>query len=294
MQDNWKWSLVAAVAPVAWGSNYLVTQSLLPADSPLWGSALRALPAAILLLLLARRVPRGSWWWRALVLGVLNVGAFFVLVYVAAQLLPSSIAATIMACSPLVMVMGAWAILHERPAPRLVLGGVLGVAGVALLVSGGSGAVGWGGVAASVAAMVASSIGFVLTKKWARDVPPLTVTAWQIAAGAILLVIVALAVEGPMPAYDAGGVVGIAYTSLVATALAYLCWFSALRRLPAGTIGLIGLLNPLTGVLLGVVVGGEHLAWAQVVGVVVVMGGIGLGQASGRGRPPGNASGASA
>jgi len=82
---------VTAVAPIAWGANYVVTRQLLPVDAPLWGSAFRALPAGLLLLAVARSLPRGVWWWRSAVLGTLNVGAFFLLVYVAAQLLPSSV-----------------------------------------------------------------------------------------------------------------------------------------------------------------------------------------------------------
>ena len=65
MEDKrWMWILVTAIAPIAWGSGYVVTHSLLPAESPLWGGVLRALPAGLIVLLLARRLPRGSWWWR--------------------------------------------------------------------------------------------------------------------------------------------------------------------------------------------------------------------------------------
>ncbi len=98
-----KWLGITAVAPVVWGANYVVTRQLLPMDAPLWGSALRALPAGLVLLAVARALPRGVWWWRSAVLGTLNVGAFFLLVYVAAQLLPSSIAASVMALAPLSM-----------------------------------------------------------------------------------------------------------------------------------------------------------------------------------------------
>ena len=83
-----KWLGIAAVAPVVWVPNYVVTRQLLPMDVPLWGSALRALPAGLVLLAVAGALPRGVWWWRSAVLGTLNVGAFFLLVYVAAQLLP--------------------------------------------------------------------------------------------------------------------------------------------------------------------------------------------------------------
>ena len=99
--------LVTAISPIAWGSSYVVTRQLLPADSPLWGGLLRALPAGIILLLISRRLPTGSWWWRSLLLGALNVGGFFVLIYIAGQRLPSSLAATLMSTSALVMMLFA-------------------------------------------------------------------------------------------------------------------------------------------------------------------------------------------
>ena len=102
------WLLITAVAPVAWGANYYVTHEFLPADHALYGSAFRALPAGLLLLVLVRRLPRGAWWWRSALLGVLNMGGFFALVYVAAQRLPTSVAATVMATAPLVMTLFAW------------------------------------------------------------------------------------------------------------------------------------------------------------------------------------------
>jgi len=88
------------------GTTYWVTQRFLPADAPLWGSTWRALPAGIALLLLARRLPTGAWWWKAAVLGSLNMGLFFLLLYIAAQRLPSSVAACIGALSPLML--GVW------------------------------------------------------------------------------------------------------------------------------------------------------------------------------------------
>ena len=66
-----------------------------------------------------------------------------------------------------------------------------------------------------------------------------------------MLGVAAVALEGAPPALDAGSAAGFAFTSLVATALAYLCWFGGLARLRAATVGAVGLLNPATGVLLG-------------------------------------------
>src|SRR5262245_25899429 len=58
-----RWILITAIAPIAWGSSYYVTRHLLPADAPLWGGVLRALPAGLIVLLIARRLPTGAWWW---------------------------------------------------------------------------------------------------------------------------------------------------------------------------------------------------------------------------------------
>ncbi len=278
METTWRWSLVAALAPISWGAAYYVTRHTLPADAPLWGSVLRALPAGLVLLALARRAPRGRWWWRSLVLGALNMSAFFVLVYVAAQLLPTSIASTVMAVAPFVLMLVAWPLLGQRPRAAAVAGAVVGLTGVVAMLVTGAVAVDPVGVLAGSTAMVMSSVGFVLATRWKDDVDVLASTSWQLVAGGLLLVPVAVVAEGAPPVLDARGWAGIAYVSLVATALAYVAWFGALRHLPAGAVGLVGLLNPLTGVVVGLALGGEHLTPLQVAGVVAVLAGVVLGQ----------------
>jgi probable blue pigment (indigoidine) exporter len=269
-----KWLAVTAVAPVAWGANYVVTRQLLPVDAPLWGSALRALPAGLVLLAVARSLPRGVWWWRSAVLGTLNIGAFFLLVYVAAQLLPSSVAASVMALAPLAMAGFGWLLLGERMSRRTLGGAVAGIVGVLLVVGGASGGLDLAGVAASLSALVLSCAGAVLGKRWYDGTPLVAMTAWQLVLGGLVLGVAAVAVEGAPPALGAGSAAGFAFTSLVATALAYLCWFGGLARLRAATVGVVGLLNPVTGVLLGALVVGETLTLVQLAGVALVLGGI--------------------
>lgn len=280
-----RWPLVAAIGPIAFGSTYFVTHEYLPAGSPLWGSAIRALPAGLVLLLIARRLPTGVWWWRSLVLGTLNMGLFFCLVYVAAQLLPSSIAASLMSLSPFVIAAAAWLIIHERPAPRVLLGAVVGGVGVLLIVGTASGALDGWGIAASIASMVLSSIGAILTKRWQDDTPVLTVTAWQLVVGGIELVVAALFIEGAPPAVTLVEGAAFAYVSLIATALGFVCWFTGFRHLPAGVVGVIGLLNPVTGVALGVFVGGEVLTPLQGMGIALVLGSIAIVNAQRRPLP---------
>ncbi|KRD42802.1 ABC transporter permease [Cellulomonas sp. Root930] len=281
MEDTrWRWSLLTALAPVAWGTTYVVTRHALPLDAPLWGSVLRALPAGLLLLVVARRAPQGSWWWRSAVLGTLNMGAFFALVYVAAQALPTSVASTVMATSPVAMMLVAWALLAQRPRLLGLAGATLGLVGVAAMLLPGGAGVSAVGVLASVTAMLMSSLGFVLATRWSAGVDVVSSTAWQLVAGGLVLLPFAVVVEGGPPALDGRALLGFAYVSFVATAVAYLAWFTGLRHLPAGTVGLLGLLNPIVGVLLGVLYAGERLTGVQVLGVLVVLVGVLLGQPS--------------
>lgn len=278
MENIWRWMLVTAIAPVAWGSTYVVTSTWLPADAPLWGAVWRALPAGLILLLIVRVLPRGSWWWKSAVLGVLNIGAFFVLIYVAAQLLPSSIASMIMAIAPAAMMLLAWGVIRERPQLFSLIGAGLGFGGVVALLATGDEAVSVGGILASLAAMLMSSIGFILTKRWNTGVALLPMTAWQLTMGGLMIIPVALIGEGLPSPVSGSELAAFAYLTLVGTLAAYVAWNTGLKHLPAGAVGLIGLLNPVTGVLLGVAVASETLTALQVGGIALVFLGILLGQ----------------
>ncbi|WP_371639042.1 EamA family transporter [Streptomyces virginiae] len=298
MEANTRWVALTAVAPIAWGANYFVTHAFLPADHPLYGAALRALPAGLVLLALCRRRPRGVWWGRSAVLGLLNVSVFFVLVFVASQLLPTSVASTVMAVSPLIMMLAAWALVAERPGAAHLAGAVIGLGGVSLMLLGGAGGISVPGVLASAAAVLVSSFGHILAKRWntrTADAGVLASTAWQLTAGGLLLLPVAVAVEGAPPPMSPSVFLAFCYVGLVATALAFVAWFAGLRRLPAGTVGLLGLLNPVTGVLLGTAIAGEVLTGRQLCGLALALGGVALGRPSAKVRheasPDGPASG---
>jgi len=207
---------------MSWGATYFLTRHYLPEGAPLWSAAFRALPAGLLLLLVARRMPRGQWWWRSLVLGLLNFAAFFVLIHLASQLLPTSVAASVMALAPIVLALLAIPLLGQRPTAYVLLGAVVGVIGVGLLVGLGRTAVDLLGVAASLVALLLSSLGAILTTRWKDETPLVATTSWQLLAGGVSLLLVAVAVEGPPPAMTATNV--LAYAVVADEILAPLQW----------------------------------------------------------------------
>ncbi|TNM68341.1 EamA family transporter [Streptomyces sp. NP160] len=295
MEGNWRWVAVTAVAPVSWGATYWVTGQALPPDA-LWGGVLRALPAGLVLLALplhgspgaggGRRL-HGTWWWRAAALGTLVNGAFFSLVYASAQLLPSSVAATATGASPLVVLALAWPLLSRRPRAAAVGSALLGMLGVVLLVGTAASGLDPLGVAAALGGVLAFATGTVLSQRWTRRAAagappaaprPLTMTAWQLVLSGLLLAPAAAAFEGAPPALDGEGVLALAYVSLVATALAFTAWFAGLARLDASAVAVVGLLNPVAGVVLGTGLAGERLTGPQWAGLLLVLAGVVLGQ----------------
>lgn len=267
-----------AVAPMAWGTTYLATTELLPPDRPLLAGTLRALPAGLALAALTRRRPSGSWWWRAGVLGVLNIGGFFALLFVAAYRLPGGVAATLGAVQPLAAAGLAAVVLGERLRTATLIAGIMGVTGVALLVLRADAALDKVGVVAGMAGAAAMASGVVLTKRWGRPVPLLAFTSWQLVAGGLFLLPLTVVIEGAPPTLTVEHVVGFAWLASVGTAIAYALWFRGIQLLPVAHVAVLGLLSPVVAAVAGWVALGQRLNAAQGVGVVLVLIAIWTGQ----------------
>ncbi|WP_369252624.1 EamA family transporter [Geodermatophilus amargosae] len=273
-------TLVTALAPVTWGTTYVVTTEWLPPERPLLAATVRALPAGLLLVAVGRRLPRGAWWWKAAVLGVLNMGAFFALLFVAAYRLPGGVAAVLGAAQPLVVAVLAVPLLGERLRRRTLLLGLLGVAGVALIVVTGPVALDPVGVLAGLAGTACMGSGVVLTKRWGRPVPVLAFTGWQLAAGGLFLLPLALVAEGLPPALTAGQVGGLLYLATVNTALAYVLWLRGVGALPTARVSFLGLLSPVVAATAGWVLLGEVLTPLQLAGTALALATVVLAQRS--------------
>ncbi|MEU9107844.1 EamA family transporter [Streptomyces xanthophaeus] len=275
---------LTGLAPAVWGSTYLVTTELLPPDRPLLATTVRSLPGGLVLLVLGRKLPVGIWWWRALVLGVLNIGAFNFLLFVAAYRLPGGIAAVIMSAQPMFVVVLAALLLSERIRAVHGLACALGTGGVALLVFRGTASLDTAGALAAVGGALCMASGITLTKRWGRPegVGLLTFTGWQLAAGGLVLLPFWLSLEGPPDRLTSSHVLGFAYLVGVGAVLSYVVWFRGIERLPAVAVSFLALGSPVVATLLGYLFKDETLSVLQVVGMAVIFLAVVLGQP----RPP--------
>ena len=270
----WADALSTALGPVIWGSTYIVTTELLPPDRPFTAALLRTLPAGLLLVLWCRRWPAwGDWtaWWRLLVLAALNIGVFQALLFVAAYRLPGGVAAVVGAVGPLVVMGLTWALDHRRPPGLALAAGALGVLGMAaLLLSPGSR---WDmvGVAAALVGTLCMAAGTFWSRRWRSDLPVLAFTGWQLLAGGIMLAPVAWVVDLPLPTLTATNMAGYAYLSLAGALVAYALWFRGIARLPSVAVSSLGLLSPVTAVLLGWALLGQAMTGVSLVGMLVVL-----------------------
>lgn len=270
----WADALLTALAPAIWGSTYLVTTELLPPDRPFTAALLRALPAGLLLVLAGRRLPGRGQWGRLVILSALNIGVFQALLFVAAYRLPGGLAAVVGAIQPLLIMGLVWGVDGRRPAVVAVGAAVAGVVGMAVLLLAPGAAWDAVGIAAALTGAACMAGGTFLARRWRSDLPVPSFTGWQLLAGGLMLVPVALLADPPLPALGPVAVMGYAYLSLAGALVAYALWFRGIGRLPPVAVGSLGLLSPVTAVVLGWVVLGQAMTGAALVGLVMVLGSI--------------------
>ncbi|MFF4415141.1 EamA family transporter [Streptosporangium sp. NPDC001559] len=264
---------VTALAPAVWGTTYVVTTVLLPPERPLFTALMRALPAGLLLVAVTRTLPRGDWWWRAAVLGGLNIGLFFPLLFLSAYRLPGGVAAVLGSIQPLIVAGLTRAVLRETVSLHRVAAAIAATVGVSLVVLRANAALDATGVAAGLLGATGMAAGVVLTRAWGKPpgVGDLALTGWQLTAGGLMIAPVAFAVEGPPPALDGAAVAGYAWLGLVGTAAAYSLWFRGVSRLAPPQVSLLGTLSPLTAALAGWIVVNQSLSPLQLTGFFLAL-----------------------
>ena len=265
--------LITALAPIAWGTTYLVTTELLPVGHPMFAGLLRSLPAGLIAVAISRTLPRGGWWLKSFALGALNIGAFFPLLFLAAERLPGGVAAAVAGVQPLIVLGLGALVLQERIRPMTAAAAVAGAGGVALVVLGPAAQLDALGILAALGGVTATALGMILTKRWGRPagVGPIAYAGWQLSAGGLLLLPLTLLVEGTPASIDSGAVLGYLWLATAGGIIAYTLWFRGIQKLPVIASGLLALLSPVVATLLGTLVAGESFTPIQAIGFAIVL-----------------------
>ncbi|MBN3189008.1 EamA family transporter [Pectobacterium brasiliense] len=267
----WRDVLLTALAPAIWGSTYIVTSEILPPDRPFTAALIRVLPAGLLLLLFTRRFPAHRDWWRVFVLSALNIGVFQALLFVAAYRLPGGLAAVLGAIQPLLVMVLVWAVDHRAPRLATLWSAIIGVAGMAILLLSPQTTFEPVGIAAALLGAVCMATGVWLTRRWKLDLPILPLTGWQLFLGGLMLAPVAWIADAPLPALTLPQWAAYSYLCLAGAVLAYGLWFRGVSRLPTVAVASLGLLSPLTAVVLGWVLLSQSMTGTAFLGLAIVL-----------------------
>ena len=264
--------VIAAVAPLLWGTNFFITTEYLPADAALWIAFWRAFPLAVVWLLFIRRAPLSGWWFKLLILSAANVGLFFPLLFWAAYVMPGGLGTLLVACNPL-LVAAMICCMGRRLSLSLWLSLLLGVLGVSCLLGVAFDVVNLSGILITAAAVCCFALGTVLTEYWGvMDDDIASFTAWQLLLGALMILPLAMLFEGMSPNFFATttSTLGITMVALANTGLAYWCWFYGLKYISAMSASLLTLLSPVVAYALDILFALQDIGLVELGGVVLV------------------------
>jgi drug/metabolite transporter (DMT)-like permease len=282
---------MALVSTVSFGTSGAFVKPLLEAGwSPAAAVTVRALTAGVVLLPLVLVSLRGQWatLWRArrqvLGMGVVAV-AFTQLAYFAAiQRIPVSTALLIEYLAPLLLVGFAWATTRRAPRPTVLLGSVLAVGGLILVIGPGAlHAADPVGLALAFAAAIGCAAYFVIAARPADGLPPVALAGSGLVLGGLVLALVDAtrllplrATFGDLPMFGSHTPwwVPLLVVAVVGTALAYASGIAASRRLGSRLASFFGLLEVVFASLFAWLLLGESLTPLQLVGGVLILGGI--------------------
>lgn len=283
---------VAAIAgtTLSWAGIYIIGDVVVETVDPISLTLLRWAPAAIVLLVLAQIIERPNWravfrqWPKLLLLGCLGMVAFSTLLLEGLRHTTPVSGSIIGAAAPVLIAIAAAVVLRQRIGWRMIVGLAVSVIGVVIVVTEGS----WDtlltvgvnpGDLWIILATVCWTVYTILGRLQA-DIPVITSTAVQALFAAVVLGIM-VAFTGLHLPQDALTWGGVAYISLVGSALAFYFWTYALRTLPPAVAGILLNLNPFFTVCLALIVGGAISGW-EIGGGLVIIAGVVLGTLPGR------------
>ncbi|MEP3196337.1 MAG: EamA family transporter [Lentilitoribacter sp.] len=271
---------LTALAPIIWGSSYIITTQFLPNLDPITISLLRALPAGLFLLCLVRQLPHGHWIGKMFVLGALNFSIFWSLLFFSAYRLPGGVAAVMGALQPFIVIFAARGILNTAIKPISIIAIAAGAFGVALIVLTPDAQLDGLGIFAGIAGSASMAFGTVLSRKWQPPVSALTFTSWQLTAGGILLIPFAFFAPTPWSEISMTNMFGLGYLGLIGAGLTYVIWLRGIKLLQPTAVSILGLFSPLSAAILGWIILSQTLNATQLLGMLIVFTSVIIGQYS--------------
>ncbi|MEM7221572.1 MAG: DMT family transporter [Pseudomonadota bacterium] len=275
----WEWGLLITLS-LLWGGSFFFAEVALfelPAFTVVLARVgLAALALLAVLAASGRAMPADLGLWGAFfVMAAINNAIPFSLIVWGQTHIASGLAAILNATTPLFTVVIAHLLTaDEKLTPGRLLGVLLGLAGVAVMI--GPAALGGLGLdllaqLAVLAAAVSYAFAGIYGRRF-RALPPLTIATGQVTASTVLILPVALLVDQPwrLPWPGVQTWASLGGLALFSTALAYVIYFRILKTAGATNLMLVTFLIPVSAVLLGVTILGEHLTSGQIAGMALI------------------------
>jgi len=269
-----------------WGTTWAAITISLRGFPPFSGVALRFAIAAALLIVYARLmgIPLAPADRRERRLRILHAlltfcGSYGV-VFWAEQWVPSGLASVLFATFPLfVAVMAHFVLPKERMTTPVVIGSVLGLAGIAVIFAEDFDLLGGAMVAVGSAVMlispVVAAVVSVVVKRWGSGMHPVPFNAVAMAYAAATMGVVAALVERHRSlVFSPGPVVALLYMAIAGTAITFPLYFWLLEHMEARQVALIGYGTPVVALFLGAVFMGEPITARTLAGSAMVVVGV--------------------
>ena len=283
-RPRWKTLLAFAIIYFVWGSTFLAIRIGVRELPPLLFAAMRFFVAGIVLFLWmiaqGERPPTRRQWMSAFLLAFLIFVVDYGLLFWAEKRVPSGIAAVMMATIPVFTAISEIAILRTRQFTlRLVTALLIGIGGVAVLMSRslnlGGAAIEPAGAIAMIVGSISWSIAGALSRKLPLPSSKVMSSGSQMLAGGILLTLSAAAFgefHGFRPAaVSMGAWLSLLYLIVAGSIIGFTAYVWLVHHESPTKVSTYAYVNPVVAVILGYLLAGESLGPRTVVGTLLVL-----------------------
>jgi drug/metabolite transporter (DMT)-like permease len=283
-RPTWKTLLAFAIIYFVWGSTFLAIRVGVREVPPFLLAAMRFSVAGLALcgwmMAWGERSPNARQWMSAFVLAVLIFVLDYGLLFWAEQRVPSGIAAVMLATMPVFMALSEIIFLRtQRLTVRLALALLIGMGGVAMLMSHslglGGAPIDRAGAVALIIASISWSVSSALIRKLPLPTSKVMSSGVQMLAGGILLALTAAALgefRGFHPgAVSRGAWLSLLYLIVAGSIVAFTAYVWLIHHESPTKVGTYAYVNPVVAVLLGYFLGGEGLGLRTILGTLFVL-----------------------